>query len=128
MLRQFSIMLIVAGGVLLMAATPIDAHHSIAAEFDVDDQITLTGTIKEVVRMSPDMSVFIDVSQEDGSVLTYEVRGGLPSRLFRNGFRADDLDPGDAVVVEGARARKPESLRVSQGSFRTPDGTPVWED
>ena len=127
MSRQLSIIVIVAVGVL-MAPTYMLAHHSIAAEFDVNDQITLTGTIREVVWMSPHISVFIDVPQDNGDMLTYEVQGGPPNRLFRSGSRADDLKAGDPVIVEGARARNPESLRVGEGSFRKPDGTPVWED
>ena len=122
----FSVLFLTA--VALVAGMPAIAHHSIAAEFDADNPITLTGTIKEVVWMSPHISVFVDVPQENGGVLTYEVQGGPPNRLFRSGARPDDLKPGDAVIVEGARARKADSLRVGEGSFRKPDGTGVWED
>ncbi len=104
------------------------AHHSIAAEFDAEDPITLVGTIREVVWMSPHISVFVDVTQDGGEVRTYEVQGGPPNRLYRNGSRSTDLMPGDAVVVEGARARNPDSLRVGEGEFHKPDGTPVWAD
>ena len=125
MLRLLSGILLLTGGGMLVQAR---AHHSIAAEFDAEDPIVLTGTIKEVVWMSPHISVFVDVTGDDGEVRTYEVQGGPPNRLFRNGARANDLEPGDAVVVEGARARKADSLRVGEGRFRTPDGTPVWAD
>jgi hypothetical protein len=125
-MRELVWSIVVAGG--LLAGAPLMAHHSIAAEFDADNPITLSGTIKEVVWMSPHISVFVDVPQEDGTVLTYEVQGGPPNRLFRNGARPDDLKPGDPVVVEGARARKEDSLRVGEGSFTTPEGSPVWED
>ena len=104
------------------------AHHSIAAEFDAENPITLVGTIREVVWMSPHISVFVDVPRDDGEVQTYEVQGGPPNRLYRNGSRATDLMPGDEVVVEGARARNPDSLRVGEGEFHKPDGTPVWAD
>jgi hypothetical protein len=122
--RLFSILIV---AVPLLASTAF-AHHSITAEFDTENPITLTGTVKEVVWMSPHISVFIDVRQDNGDVFTYEVQGGPPNRLFRSGARKTDLMPGDAVVVEGARARNPESLRVGQGAFSKPDGAGVWQD
>jgi hypothetical protein len=47
MVRQLFSMLIFTCG-LLLAASPMLAHHSITAEFDTENPITLTGTIKEV--------------------------------------------------------------------------------
>ena len=111
---------------LLFAGTPVFAHHSIAAEFDAENPIRLVGTVKEVVWMNPHISVFVDVPQENGQVLTYEVQGGAPNSMYRRGARKDDLMPGDPVIVEGARARNEESLRVGQGDFMKPDGTDVW--
>jgi len=124
MIRLFKYLIVSSS--LLLASTPLFAHHSIAAEFDADNPIRLVGTVKEVVWMNPHISVFVDVPQENGAVLTYEVQGGAPNSMYRRGARKDDLKPGDAIVVEGARARNEESLRVGQGDFMTPDGTEVW--
>lgn len=124
MVRLFSFFTVICG--FLLAALPAFSHHSIAAEFDVDNPIKLTGAVKEVVWMNPHISVFVDVTQENGEVLTYEVQGGTPNSMYRRGFRKDDLNPGDPVIVVGARARNAESLRVGQGDFMRPDGTEVW--
>ncbi len=86
--------IVVVTGALLLAASPVFAHHSIAAEFDTENPITLDGTIKEVVWMSPHISVFVDVPQDNGEVLTYEAQGGPPNRLYRGGARPTDLMPG----------------------------------
>ena len=59
MVRQLFSILILTGG-LLLAASPVLAHHSIAAEFDTENPITLTGTIgvpcrtEHVVPYGPD--------------------------------------------------------------------------
>lgn len=124
MTKPFSFILVACS--LLLPASPVLAHHSIVAEFDADNPIRLVGTVKEVVWMNPHISVFVDVPQENGSVLTYEVQGGAPNGMYRRGARRDDLKPGDPVIVEGARARNEESLRVGQGDFMRPDGTEVW--
>jgi len=124
MTRLFKLFIVTS--CFLLAGTPVFAHHSIAAEFDAENPIRLVGTVKEVVWMNPHISVFVDVPQENGMVLTYEVQGGAPNSMYRRGARKDDLKPGDPIIVEGARARNEESLRVGQGDFMTPDGTEVW--
>jgi hypothetical protein len=111
---------------LLLASPHLFAHHSIAAEFDAENPIKLVGTVKEVVWMNPHISVFVNVPQDNGNILTYEVQGGAPNSMYRRGARKDDLKPGDPIIVEGARARNEGSLRVGQGDFTTPDGTEVW--
>ena len=117
MIRLFKYLVVSSS--LMLASTPLFAHHSIAAEFDADNPIRLVGTVKEVVWMNPHISVFVDVPQENGAVLTYEVQGGAPNSMYRRGARKDDLKPGDAIVVEGARARNEESLRVGGLEVRT---------
>ena len=111
---------------LLCISPPLFAHHTIAAEFDSENPIRLMGTVNEVVWMNPHISIFVDVPQDNGIILTYEVQGGNPNSMYRRGARKDDLKPGDPIIVEGARARKEGSLRVGQGNFTTPDGTEVW--
>ena len=95
-------------------------------EFDAENPIKLVGTVKEVVWMNPHISVFVDVPQENGSIVTYEVQGGAPNSMYRRGSRKDDLLPGDPIIVEGPRARNEASMRVGQGNFMKLDGTEVW--
>ena len=124
MIRLFKLFIVISS--LLFASSHLFAHHSIAAEFDSQNRIKLVGTVKEVVWMNPHISVFVDVPQDNGNILTYEVQGGAPNSMYRRGARKDDIKPGDPIIVEGARARNEESLRVGQGDFMTLDGTEVW--
>ena len=107
---------------LLMAVVPLLAHHSISAEFDTTKPIKFTGTVKSVDWMNPHIYVNIESKDPAGKTVVYQVEGGPPNSLFRQGWRKDTLKPGDAVEVSGVRAKKPESMRIGTAQIKMPDG------
>jgi hypothetical protein len=84
---------------------PSAAHHSRHATFDPDDRVTLTGTVTSVEWRNPHIWVFFDVEDDDGATTAWACEGGAPNALFRRGWRPDSLKPGDAVTIEGEKAR-----------------------
>jgi hypothetical protein len=77
------------------------AHHSLAAEFDLDRPVTLTGTVARIEWMNP--HAWIHVQTEDG---VWAVEVGSPSELIRRGWNRSDLKPGDAVTIQAILAKK----------------------
>jgi uncharacterized protein DUF6152 len=117
---------ILAGGfivsfVLLLAVAPALAHHSVSAEFDKDKPISFTGTVVKVDWMNPHIYTHIE-TKENGKAVVYQVEGGAPNALFRNGWRPDTLKVGEVVTVSGSRAKKADSMRVN-GTITRADGT-----
>ena len=98
------------------------AHHNAATVYDVSQEVSLVGTVTKVEWLNPHIHVYVDVTDNDGNVVNYAVEGGTPNSLFRNGWRKDQLKPGDAVTIEGAAPSRNGSPRVHLGSITTADG------
>lgn len=98
---------LIAATLLVAAAVPMLAHHSIAAEFDTAKPVTVTGTVTKLDWMNPHIWVYMNVKDESGKITRWQFEGGPPNSLRRNGWTKDSLKEGDTVTVEGLRAKDP---------------------
>lgn len=96
--------LMLAGG-LLLGALPARAHHSFAAEFDINQPITLTGALTKMEWVNPHGWIYIDVKEADGKVVNWAIEAGGPTALLRRGLRKTDFPAGVEVTVKGYRAK-----------------------
>jgi hypothetical protein len=85
-------------GAALMLAGPAFAHHSFAM-FDFSKEITVVGEVKEFLWRNPHMHILMNVSDGKGGIVEYDIEGGTPNNLRRNGWSADTLKPGDKISV-----------------------------
>ena len=111
---------------LFAAAAPALAHHAVSAEFDRNKPISFTGTVKKVDWMNPHIYTHIEAKDASGKAVVYEVEGGAPNALFRNGWRPDTLKIGETVSVSGSRAKSETSYRVGNATITKTDGTKVF--
>ncbi len=98
--------------VLALTGAAAQAHHSFAAEFNIDDPVNLRGKITKVNMVNPHSWIYIDVKQPDGSVVNWGIEGGTPNVLFRKGITRDSLPLGTEIVVTGYRARNKSNSAV----------------
>jgi hypothetical protein len=87
------------------AGTPLLAHHSFAAAYDMTRTVTVQGTIVQVRLTNPHSWFFLDVKEPDGKVTRWAFEAGTPSGMIRNGYKASELAPGTVVTIRGVRAR-----------------------
>ena len=112
--------------VALLTAAPAIAHHSIAAEFDMNRPVTFSGTVTKIEWTNPHIYTHVEVKEPDGKVVEYRVEGGPPNALYRAGWRKDTLKPGDKVTVSGLRAKIATSMNIGVANVTTADGRKVF--
>lgn len=103
--RSFSI-LAVCG--LFLAAVPVAAHHALAAQYDMDKAVEITGTLNKMEFINPHSMLHLDVKNPNGAVTTWVFQttnaGSLRSKgLARNG--PGSLEQGATYTVKGFAAR-----------------------
>ena len=89
----------------LAAPRPGNAHHSFAAEYDADQPITLTGKVTRIDLINPHAWVYIDVVDDDGALVHWNIEMGAPNSLIRRGITRDTVPVGTEVTVDGYRAK-----------------------
>ncbi len=113
---------LLAGAGLLLAAIPVLAHHSFAAEFDSTKPITLEGKFIKMDWVNPHSWIHLSaLNKETGKVEVWDVETGPPNTLYRNGWRKDAIKEGEEILVTGTLAKN-GSNTVNARTVKTPDG------
>jgi hypothetical protein len=109
----------------LLAAMPLAAHHSFAAEYDDSKPIHVSGTVTKVEWQNPHIWFYVDVKGDDGKIINYAFSGGAPGQLMRRGIMKSSLTVGATVVVDGFKA-KDGSANGFGSKVTFPDGRMVF--
>jgi len=100
---------------VLIAAAPVFAHHSFAAEYDGEKPITLKGVVTKVEWENPHMHFYLDVTDDKGKIEAWKLEGFPPNMLVRQGWKREaTLKIGDTVTVFAWRARNGLNLAHSR--------------
>ena len=110
---------------LLMAVSPVRAHHAFAAEYDAKKQVKLEGVVTQMEWINPHTWIHIDVTAADGTVTSWMIEGGSPNILLRRGFNKGSLEKGQKISVDGFMA-KDGSNRANGSNITYPDGKKLF--
>jgi hypothetical protein len=82
-----------------LPATPLHAHHSYTM-FDMEKNITLEGTVKEVQWTNPHIWVQLLVKDAaTGKEVEWSIEGNSPNMLTRAGWSRKALKAGDKAQI-----------------------------
>lgn len=101
------------------------AHHSFAM-FDQEHPKELTGTVTEFRYSSPHIYIYLNVKESDGTSQVWNLEGGSPSLLIREGWSSKSIKPGDELqmTIDPLRSGEPGGAwQVTRIKFK--DGRPI---
>jgi hypothetical protein len=117
---------------VVLAAVPVLAHHG-GAEYD-SKTIELTGTIKEFQFTNPHSWIQVEVKDQTGKVVEWNLEWGSPNTLTRQGVHVSSFPVGAKATfkVHPVKTAAPIGSFVAAkfedgtivGKWDAPDATP----
>ena len=107
-----------------LASIPAFAHHGRGATY-AKKEVSLKGTIKEVLWRNPHIAIFLDVKDDSGKVTTWAIEHSNVSQLARLGYSKTTLRPGMEVTAVVNPGSKGEPIGLCQ-KFILADGKEIF--
>ena len=127
-MRKFSLLLRVTVAISALIAAPATGHHS-SAMFDDQMELTLTGVVTRFDYLNPHSWLYMNVTEDDGSVTEWGFELSAPPLLRREGVSPNSWRRGDLVRVrthplkDGRPAGSLRGIVKSDGSrYRNTEG------
>jgi hypothetical protein len=118
--KTLRIAFVVICGLVLLSPGYVQAHHSVAAEFDANHLVTVTGTLTKIEWILPHSWINMDVKGDDGTIQQWSFL--FPTEFRRQGAAAKDyLKIGGTLTVTAMVARNGEKKGFI-GFIQFPDG------
>jgi len=86
---------------LILSGAVAYAHHSISGIYDVNQQITVEGIVKEFHFVNPHPFLIVEVRNAKGSAERWRFEMDNLSELSEAGMKKETFKPGDRIVVSG---------------------------
>src|SRR5262245_66494513 len=97
---------------LALGGASLSAHHSFAAEFDINKPITLSGTVTKVEWVNPHVYIYLDVKDASGKVTPWSLSSFSPAAARRAGVTRASFGQGQQVTVLGYHVQSGSSFGV----------------
>jgi hypothetical protein len=99
--------------VAVLAALPVEAHHSIAGMYDSNQTVRVEGLVVRFDFVNPHAFVTLEVRSAAGDAERWRLEMDDRGEMSDIGMTADTLKAGDRLVVSGHRARRvPNQLYI----------------
>jgi hypothetical protein len=101
------------------------AHHSFAM-FAQENPIELEGMVRDFKYTSPHTFILLEVKDKEGASTVWNLEGGAPSNLVRDGWSSKSLKAGDEIrlMIEPLRSGAPGGA-WSASKIKFKNGDPI---
>lgn len=113
--------------VSMISGGAVYAHHSFAATYFVDQNITIEGTLTQFMYRNPHSFIKVEAPDDKGVMQSWAIEWGGGAQLTRDHVTRDTLKPGDHVVVSGNPGRDPTEHRIRLHKIVRPSDGWKWE-
>ena len=121
-MRKRIVVAAVTLGTLCLSARVSLAHHSVAANYDRQSTVVITGTITEVDIRNPHSQITLNVVDDDGSLVEWFVEWADKNALIRRLVDVDRIQVGDQVTITGRPNRRLPTVAYFRQAV-LPDGS-----
>ena len=108
---------------LVSLAAPLSAHHS-TAMYEMANPATITGTVKRFEWTNPHAFIYLDVKDEKGNAVEWEIELMSLNHLRSYGWVRTTVKPGDQITCTGGRAKSGAPSMIS-ALLKLPDGREI---
>jgi hypothetical protein len=97
--------------------------------FDQEHPVELAGTVTEFKFTSPHTFILLKAKGPDGAEAVWNLEGGSPSALVRDGWTSKSLKPGDELkmTIDPLRSGAPGGA-WNVGKTKRADGKPIIDN
>ena len=101
--RWFGVLAIAA---VLGTGSAVRAHHSFAAEFDIEKPVTLKGVVTKVEWVNPHVFLTLEAKDQSGKTTSWSLSSFGPAAVRRAGVtRTMLLAAGETVTIQAYHAK-----------------------
>ena len=123
-----TLLYLTAAALLFGVAGPqAHAHHSFAATYFVDQEVTVKGTVTEFLYRNPHSFMKVNVTDAKGQTQTWTVEWGGGAQLSQDHVSRDTLRPGDVVTISGNPGRNKDENRMRLHKIVRASDNWTWE-
>jgi hypothetical protein len=96
----------------LAVAAPVVAHHS-TTMYNMNSPVTVTGVVKRFEWTNPHAFIFMEVKDEKGNIVEWEVEMMSLNHLRNFGWTRNTVKAGDVISATGGAAKNGSPSMIS---------------